>query len=54
MASVCNRPNGFRNIQFVDPAGKRQTLRLGKVNGKDAAEICRRLEMLLTARIAGT
>src|SRR5262245_49155512 len=54
MASVCNRPNGMRWIQFVGVGGKRQTLRLGKVTSKDAAEICRRVEMVLAARIAGT
>jgi integrase len=54
MASVCNRPNGLRWIQFSDSEGRRQTLRLGKFNAKDAGEICRRVEMLLAAQIGGT
>src|SRR5207245_253598 len=36
------------------PRGKRKTLRLGKVTAKSAAEVCRRVELLLAARIAGT
>jgi integrase len=31
MASVVNRPNGRREVQFTDSAGKRQTVRLGKI-----------------------
>ncbi len=54
MASVINRPNGHRWIQFVDVGGSRQTLRLGKANAKAAAEVCRRVELLLTAKMAGT
>jgi integrase len=54
MASVINRPNGHRWIQFSDTAAKRQTLRLGKTTAKTAAEVCRRVELLLAARIAGT
>jgi integrase len=54
MASVINRPNGHRWIQFTGTAGKRQTLRLGSVNKKDAKEICRRVELLLAARIGAT
>jgi len=30
MASIINRPDGNRWIQFVDPSGKRQTVRLAK------------------------
>ena len=54
MASIINRPDGHRWIQFVDPSGRRQTLRLGKATAKGAAEICRRVELLLAARIGGT
>lgn len=54
MASVINRPEGHRWIQFVDPSGKRQTLRLGKTPAKVAGEVCRRVELLLTGRITGT
>src|SRR5437773_2506669 len=54
MATINNRPNGHRWIQFSDPCGKRKTLRLGKATAKGAAEVCRRVELLLAARIAGT
>ncbi|KAA1258618.1 site-specific tyrosine recombinase XerC [Rubripirellula obstinata] len=53
MASVTNRPNGHRWIQFVDPAGRRQTLRLGKSTKKHADEVCRRVELLLSAKLSG-
>ena len=53
MASIVNRPNGHRWIQFVDHRDKRQTLRLGKTNKKHAEEVCRRVESLLAAKIAG-
>lgn len=36
MASVINRPNGHRWIQFVDGEGRRCTLRLGRVPRKVA------------------
>jgi len=54
MASVNNRPDGHRWIQFVDPNGRRQTLRLGKANAKAAADVCRRVETLLAAAMTGT
>src|SRR5262245_42898238 len=54
MASVINRPDGHRWIQFVDPAGKRQTVRLGKANVKSANNVCNRIEQLLAAKITGT
>ena len=53
MASINNRPNGHRWIQFTDAEGKRQTLRLGKTTKKNAEEVCRRVEHLLAAKIAG-
>ena len=53
MASVTNRPNGHRWVQFVDPAGRRQTLRLGKETKKNADEVCRRVERLLAAKLTG-
>jgi len=54
MASVTTRQNGHRWIQFFDQRGKRQTLRLKRATAKGAAEICRRVELLLAARLSGT
>ncbi len=54
MASVVNRPNGLRWIQFTSPDGKRQTLRLGKCDRKAAESVARHVEALLEARITGT
>src|SRR5262245_28245421 len=54
MASIVKRPNGHRWIQFVDPDGRRQTVRLGKATAKAAAEVCRRVESLLASRMTGT
>lgn len=51
MASRVNRPNGHRWIQFTDPHGGRKTLRLGKVTARDADEVKRRVEALLSAKI---
>jgi hypothetical protein len=51
MASVVNRPNGRREIQFTDAAGKRQTVRLGKMPKRDAESVKTRIEHLLTAQI---
>jgi hypothetical protein len=53
MASIINRPNGHRWVQFYDAASKRKTLRLGKTSKKTAEEVCRRVEHLLSAKIAG-
>ena len=52
MASVVNRPNGRREIQFVDAAGKRKTVRLGKMPKRDAESVKTRIEHLLTAKIS--
>lgn len=54
MASIINRPEGHRWIQFVDANGKRQTVRLGKIPAKAAATVCRRVEDLLAAKMTGT
>jgi len=51
MASVVNRPNGRREVQFTDAAGKRQTVRLGKMPKRDAESVKTRIEHLLTAQI---
>ena len=53
MASIINRPNRHRWVQFVDTNGKRQTLRLGKVTKKNAEEVARRVEILISAKISG-
>ena len=51
MASVVNRPNGRREVQFFDPAGKRQTVRLGKMPKRDAESVKTHVEHLLAAQI---
>lgn len=53
MASIVNRPDGHRWIQFVDSDRSRKTLRLGKVTAKYAADFCRRVEELLSNKITG-
>jgi len=53
MASICNDPNGHRRILFVAPDGRRKTIRLGKCDRKTAESVCRHVEALLAARIAG-
>lgn len=52
MASLVNRKNGRREIQFTDPNGKRQTVRLGKMPKRTAESIKTRIEHLLTAQIS--
>lgn len=52
MASIVKRPDGHRWIQFVDPEGKRQTLRLGKLPLRQAENVKVRVEHLLAAKIA--
>lgn len=51
MASVVNRPNGRREVQFSDADGKRKTVRLGKMPKRDAESVKIRIEHLLTAQI---
>ena len=53
MASIIKRPKGHRWIQFTDTDRRRKTIRLGKASEKKAAEVCRRVEDLLTAKILG-
>ena len=52
MASLVNRPNGRREIQYTDVNGRRQTIRLGKMAKRDAVAIKIRIEHLLTAKIS--
>lgn len=54
MASVINRPNGHRWIQFVGPDAKRRTVRLGKTPAKAAETVCGRVEQLLAAKMTDT
>ncbi len=49
MASIINRPNGNRWIQFTLNQ-KRQTVRLGRVNLKYAEDVRRRVEHIVSAR----
>lgn len=53
MASIINRPNGHRWIQFVDANGKRQTVRLGEATAKTANTVCTRVQELLAVKMAG-
>lgn len=53
MASITHRPNGHRWVQFVDAQDRRQTVRLGKTTKRNAEEVCRRIEHLLAAKLAG-
>lgn len=53
MASIVNRRNKHRRIQFVSPGGKRCTVCLGQMTAKTAAMVRRRIEELLALRIAG-
>ena len=52
MASLVNRQNGTREIQFVDVNGRRQTVRLGKMSKRAAGTVKIRLEELLSAAIS--
>ncbi len=53
MASLANDPAGTRRILFVDPDGRRRTIRLGKLPKRDAQAVRTRVEALLAAKIAG-
>lgn len=53
MASISKESNGRRRIQFTDAAGKRQTLRLGKMNQRSAEAVKVKVEALVTASITG-
>lgn len=51
MASVINRPNGHRWVQFTDPNKRRKTIRLGKCSKRNAEKIKTVAEDLLSALI---
>ena len=53
MASVVRDPGGRRRIQFVGPAGKPKTIRLGKVEQRHAESVRVKIESLLSARVTG-
>jgi len=54
MASITREPNGKKSIQFVAPDGKkRPRIRLGKVPMRTAEAIKVKIELLVTAKIAG-
>lgn len=52
MASVINRGNGHRAIQFENLNGKRKTLGLGKCPAKAADSICTKIEAIIASRLA--
>jgi len=52
MATIGNDPGGRRRILFVGPAGKRHTIRLGKVSERIAQTILLKVESLLAAKVA--
>lgn len=55
MASIAHdRKSNTRRILFVDGDGKRRTVRLGKVSGKDASTVCHHVEALLAAKLSGS
>lgn len=54
MASLSTEAHGGRRVQFMDTAGKRQSIRLGKIPQKQAEAIAVRIEALIAARAGGT
>src|SRR4051812_19617063 len=54
MASISSGPGGNRILQFVDVAGERRSIRLGKMNLKTAEIIKGKVEELLVAKVTGT
>ncbi len=53
MACISTASNGTRRILFVNHAGDRKTVRLGKASVRTAEEICRRVETMNAAAITG-
>lgn len=53
MATILNRENGRRSIQFLDQAGERRTFSLGKMDAKSAAAIKMHVERMINARTSG-
>jgi integrase len=54
MASLSRDKNGTSRIQFIDGAGERRAVRLGKVPVKVGETVLRRIEALAAHAIAGT
>lgn len=52
MASIATDKKGNRRLQFTDPNGKRQTVRLGKIAKRAAETFKIRVEHLLTAKLS--
>lgn len=52
MASVINRPNGHRWIQFTSGNDQRKTIRLGKLAKRDAEAIKSKVEDILSAKLS--
>ena len=46
MASIANDPGGRRRILFVNPAGQRKAIRLGKVSKRAAEAVKLHVERL--------
>lgn len=53
MASIWTQPNGRRIVQFIDAAGKRQTVRLGVASMQTAETFAKRIDLILTAQAVG-
>jgi integrase len=54
MASVVSDPNGFRRIQWKAADGKRQQIRLGRIDKRMAERVCLKIETLVSAVATGT
>jgi integrase len=53
VASISRHPDGRRMIQFTDADGNRQTIRLGKVNQRQAEVVKGHIEALQAAKLTG-
>lgn len=53
MASIARDPGGRKRILFVDPNGKRKSIRLGKMPLRAAERIKADVEALLAAKVSG-
>ena len=53
MASIAKDPGGKKRILFVDPDGKRRSIRLGKMPLADARTIKHHIESLLASKASG-
>lgn len=53
MASVINETNGRKRVEFIAPDGKRRRVRLGIVSVKQADEIKRKVEAIVSDMIVG-